>query len=92
MAAETSDWVIAYEGKDGSYLQNLGGVDWFHAPVPRRRHQCRAQTIGLFDGEVAQRCACGAIRGIGGMWFERNTRTRGEMWEPVRRRRWFWRL
>jgi hypothetical protein len=48
------------------------GVNWHDAPLPRRWHRCRAQTIGVLDDGVRiDRCACGAT-GIDDGWIGRN--------------------
>jgi hypothetical protein len=56
------------------YIENVGGVDWFFAPVPPRRHQCWPQTRAFLNGEHLERCPCGGIRmpPFPG-WLERNT-------------------
>ena len=49
--------------------------DWLAEPRPRWWHRCRPAVIGLVDGSLVMRCACGGIKmGRGGRWFERNTR------------------
>jgi hypothetical protein len=52
--------------------------DWLAEPRPRWWHRCQPAAIGLVDGTVVQRCACGGIKlGRGGKWRQRNTRGRG---------------
>jgi hypothetical protein len=57
------------------FIEHLNGVDWFAAPVPPRLHACWPQTRARLNGELWDRCACGAFR-LGGRrpWIERNTR------------------
>ncbi len=72
------DWVQYFQ--DGIYFaENLGGVSWHDAPIPRRWHRCGAQSRALFSSGYVERCACGAIRAnrfLGSCWLERNTRRR----------------
>jgi len=59
----------------GEFLESLNGIDWAEAPKPFRWHRCRVQTRGRFDGELVERCPCGAVQLDGdGVWFERNRR------------------
>ena len=57
------------------------GVPYWKAPIPRRFHICRAQTVGKLGEEWVWRCACGAIRNprFKG-WLGRNSRRKG--WKP----------
>jgi len=49
------------------HVVDLGGVPWHEAPAPRARHAHWAQTSGTGPaGETVERCACGAIRTLGG--------------------------
>lgn len=61
-------------------VEHRDGIDWFHAPIPRRLHRCTAWTVGWFNWfSKVERCACGAIRHDGrGHWAERNSRRRGK--------------
>lgn len=85
-------WVTEWaEGSE--FLTHRDGLSWFAAPVPRRRHACTPQTrgffIGMLDGEVVERCACGAIRAGGDIWpvwMERNSRRRESPRQPWWRR------
>lgn len=69
-----TEWVRTYErGLD--HLEALGGVHWFDAPLPRRRHQCQPQTRGFFGVNYVERCACGAYRESARLsWLNRNER------------------
>ena len=72
-----SRWVRFYESENGAdYAENLDGVHWIDAPLPRRLHRCAAQSRGYFNGRLARRCACGAIAGAFGPWLNRNSRRR----------------
>lgn len=51
------------------FIEDLDGVSWREAPIPRRWHRCWAQTRGVIGGDFIMRCACGAIRR--GQWVER---------------------
>lgn len=71
MRRHDGNWV-ATEPRNEVGLQNLGGVSWHAAPIPRLGHRHRAQTrgyLGLFD--LVERCACGAARRNGGRWDRR---------------------
>lgn len=59
-------------------LEHRDGIPWWEAPVPRRWHKCSAQTVGWLSCGYVERCACGAISGLGarGYWFDRNSRRR----------------
>ena len=68
-------------------LRNLDGVSWREAPIPRRLHRCRAQTVGREMFIVHERCACGALRSTharpreepvfrSGSWHGKNSRRR----------------
>jgi hypothetical protein len=59
------------------YLETTDGVDWLHAPLPRRWHRCRAWARGRFSGDMVYRCACGAISFDQRYWMERNSRRKG---------------
>ena len=67
-----------YYSPDGTFeAHHIDGVTWFDAPRPHRWHRCKVQTWGVENGQRYDRCACGAIRAVGGTgWFERNTRRR----------------
>lgn len=56
--------------------ENLNGVWWHKAPLPRRWHRCTPQTRATLNGLRVERCACGATRLDGHAWIERNTRKR----------------
>lgn len=50
-------------------------VPWTEAPLPPRIHKCFAQTVGALDnGNVINRCACGAFRYYPGPWDDVNSR------------------
>lgn len=75
MDAVPAGWVREYTGTDGSFMDNLGGVAWHDAPLPRRWHFCERQTRGWFGLSYVERCACGATRlGRDRTWMERNSR------------------
>ena len=65
-------WVCSY--RDGmNWLEDLGGVPWHKAPLPRRWHRCRPQTRGMMAGGYVERCPCGAIRlSTSGPWGRKN--------------------
>jgi hypothetical protein len=69
-------WVLQAGEKNGEFwVENLGGVSWLHAPLPRRRHHCTTQTRGVTNWFTGiQRCACGAMRVNNGHWTGRNER------------------
>lgn len=73
--AET--YVLEHESP-GSRLriENLNGVPWHKAPLPRRWHRCQAQTRGWDMLTYIERCACGAIRLNGRGWLDRNSTRR----------------
>lgn len=57
-------------------IVHLDGVTWWDAPVPPRKHECWAQTIGNLNPlETVRRCACGSLSYDGQYWMDRNTRT-----------------
>lgn len=71
---------------------NRDEVWWNQAPLPPVKHECKVQTIGLLDnGEVVNRCACGAFRYYPGRWVDINSR-RGKvakkpsLWQRILRR------
>jgi hypothetical protein len=60
-------------------IQNVGGVGWWEAPLPPRKHKCTPQTTGWTSGfTLVERCACGAIRLDRRSWRERNSRQGAE--------------
>lgn len=64
-------------GRHLEWIEHLDGVEWWDAPVPRRRHRCRPQTRARVNGELIERCACGALAFDGdGFWIQRNSRAR----------------
>lgn len=69
------NWVRTYD-RDGEYLEHRDGIDWYHAPLPRRWHRCTPQSRGWFKDHAVLRCACGAIAtsDCGLFWMERNSR------------------
>jgi len=45
------------------WLQHQDGVPWYRAPLPSRRHDCSAWTLGKpypYETWVLGRCRCGA--------------------------------
>ena len=64
----------------GTTIEHVDGIAWWDAPLPRRFHFCKAQTIGWlgFTTKI-ERCACGATRRNGRVWFDKNqTRNRAK--------------
>lgn len=62
------------------YEEHLNGIPWDQAPIPRRWHRCKAQTVrhmGLMS--VMDRCACGAYRDESGRWRLKNARRRRKL-------------
>jgi hypothetical protein len=61
-----------------SWADDVGGVNWYDAPVPRRWHKCKPQTKAFIAerGWYVERCACGAIRHERDGWLDRNTKRR----------------
>lgn len=60
---------------DGEWIEHLDGTEWADADVPPWLHRCWPQTRARIDRELAERCACGAIRFDGyGPWVSRNRR------------------
>jgi len=69
-------FVLDYRSEDHAVEKwDRDGIDWFHAPKPRRWHRCRIQTQGWVNHfTLVDRCACGAIRMDGhGPWMEKNS-------------------
>ena len=69
----SDNWVMSYSNGLES-VEDLDGVSWHKAPVPRRFHCCRPQTRGRLESEfrLVERCACGATRLDGsGPWMSR---------------------
>lgn len=56
------------------WMEDLDGVSWHEAPLPRRWHRCRAQTRGFIFNSYIERCACGATWLLDGRWIEKNSR------------------
>jgi hypothetical protein len=59
---------------------NVDGVTYLNAPLPRRWHRCKPQTIGYFGAlGTVYRCACGGYRNskLGRRWRDRNSRRQG---------------
>jgi hypothetical protein len=74
-----SDIWIPDEPMTQANVENVNGVWWNHAPIPRRWHRCQPQTRGWVNGfDLIERCACGAARRNGGRWRERNGRLPSE--------------
>lgn len=60
-------------------IKHKDGVPWWEAPVPRRFHRCRVQTMGKLGSEWIYRCACGAVGGPKWPgWINRNARRKGQ--------------
>ena len=56
-------------------IEHLDGVPWHEAPQPRRFHRCWPQTQGWVNYfDRVRRCPCGAIKGDGTHWMEKNSR------------------
>lgn len=54
---------------------HLGGVWWYQAAAPPKRHACWAQTKGNAGSlDDVSRCACGGVSLDGGPWFNRYER------------------
>jgi hypothetical protein len=77
-----SEWVTVV-GSPGErlYIENLDGVWWHDAPLPRKWHRCTPQTRGCTDWlSRVYRCACGAasLNPAGGKhyWINKNERRR----------------
>ena len=43
-------------------MKHKDGIPYWKAPIPRRFHFCRAQTVGKLGDQWIWRCACGALR------------------------------
>lgn len=74
-------FVPGYINREGqtTEIHNLDGVPWHEAPIPRRFHRCRPQTMGLIGFTWIARCACGALRyedSPDSPWLDRNARRR----------------
>jgi hypothetical protein len=69
-------WILEHRSDDGrTEIENLDGVSWHKAPVPRRFHRCRAQTRGFINYFTwLCRCACGGVSYNGRRWIRRNSR------------------
>jgi hypothetical protein len=64
--------------KGDQMIQHANAVTWAEAPIPRRLHRCRRQTVGVVRFfTLIERCACGAARIDGGPWIEKNSRRKG---------------
>jgi hypothetical protein len=46
---------------------------WYDAPLPSRFHRCTVWSSGIAGGDLIGRCACGAVRIMGG-WINKNER------------------
>lgn len=59
--------------------EELHGLPWYRAPLPRRWHRCQSQQSGwVTNWTFVEHCACGAIRfDGGGRWMGRNSRRKG---------------
>lgn len=56
-------------------VSHVDNVPWYDAPVPKRWHWCREQTLSIYDTNITFRCPCGAVRnGVGGRWRGKNYR------------------
>lgn len=67
-------WVTAYSSLD-TQIDNLDGIFWDVAPIPRRWHRCWAQTRGRINYFTrVDRCPCGAINIDSTGWGDRNRR------------------
>jgi len=67
-------------------VQDVGGVPWYNAPLPRRWHRCRRQTYGWIGMDYVERCACGAMRLSGrGGWMDKNERRKSHVRKVGRR-------
>lgn len=76
LAGDSERW-IATEGTGAlQRLEDLDGVSWLDAPLPRRLHRCRAQTRGVMPSGTVYRCACGAMSRDERWWSRRNSRRR----------------
>lgn len=88
--ADGSRWLETY--RNGvEYVQMRDGIDWMHAPLPARRHDCTPQLRGWMSREKVYRCACGSLSFDGEYWMERNSRRKDEAAElpkPIRRAWW----
>lgn len=63
----------------GDWVRDRNSVSWHKAPLPRRWHGCKPWTIGVLDGHIVYRCACGAMQmDADGYWSERNSRRKGK--------------
>lgn len=78
-------WVRTF-AKGDDYIEDLGGISWHVAGLPRWLHICTAQTRGQLGWDYVERCACGAIReSPQGRWMRRNdTRRAGHRTRPRR--------
>ena len=67
---------LAYCSQRGdTEMHHLDGVPWTDAPMPRRLHRCRPQTVGYVNYFTKyERCACGAVRRDGRFWHYKNGR------------------
>jgi len=70
------NWVPELYGGTKYYIEHLDSIPWSKAPVPKKRHKCKAQTRGINRDTFAeiQRCACGAVKINDYNWIERNSR------------------
>lgn len=68
---------LLWQYRHGKALEwHLGGVAWYLATKPDKRHTCKPQTCGITETlQHFDRCACGATRfGVWGKWEGRNSR------------------
>lgn len=87
-SAVTTHWVREYSN-GAEYLDNLNGVSWTDASVPRPLHRCKPQTRAFLLGDYVERCACGAVSFDGdGLWIERNSRKKRCCKRPSIREGW----
>jgi hypothetical protein len=75
--------LIITDNFDGEINQAEDGIHWFDAPLPRRWHKCKKQSVFTGKSEYVARCACGAVYIMGG-WIEKNSRrkSRRKWWKP----------
>jgi hypothetical protein len=54
---------------DIASIEHRDGIDWWEAPAPPRTHDHEWQTRAVVDGEVVERCRCGAFGDGEGDWM-----------------------
>lgn len=52
--------------------------DYMEHEIPPVWHFCKTAMVGMVNGMVVDRCACGAVRIDSGSWLDRNSRRKAK--------------